>query len=74
MQFEIDGDDSFCTRKLYKLHYTFTDIASISGYKVYAIVDSTFGVQLVELHASITRRLSQNTVVFFFSLTPVRKL
>lgn len=48
MQFEIDGDDSFCTRKLYELHYTFTDIASISGYKVYAIVDSTFCVQLVE--------------------------
>ena len=21
MQLEIDGDDSFCTRKLYKLHY-----------------------------------------------------
>ena len=57
MQFEIDGDDSFCTRQLYELHYTFTDIASISGYKVYAIVDSTFCVQLVEPHAIITRRL-----------------
>lgn len=57
MQFEIDGDDSFCTRKLYELHYTFTDIASISGYKVYAIVDSTLCVQLVEPHAIITRRL-----------------